>query len=139
MKFKIGFTIDAQTLFGMMAKMLPIEDVSVEEIAERAIPKIAHAPPQRLAHAKPKKRYGGTKGLGARGPNLKAGANRVIMEWLADGKPHAPIELKPRYAKAGFARTGLSARLAKLKEFGVVTQPEIGLYQLAEAYRETAP
>ena len=43
MKFKIGFTIDGETLFGMLSKMLPIESLSVEEIvpkptlAERAI------------------------------------------------------------------------------------------------------
>lgn len=135
MKFKVGFTIDAQTLFAMMAKMLPIEDVSVEEVMERAALKLAHERPQRLAHAKPKRRRGGTRGHGSRA-NLKAGANRVIMDWLADGQPHEPNEVRAAYAKAGFAPTGLASRLAKLKEYGVLVQPEVGFWQLAEAYRE---
>ena len=32
MKFRIGFEIDAEALFGMLAKMLPIDNLSVEEI-----------------------------------------------------------------------------------------------------------
>ena len=31
-KFKLGFTVSAETLFGLLSKMLPIEDLSVEEV-----------------------------------------------------------------------------------------------------------
>ena len=48
-KFKVRFTISGETVFALIAKMLPIEDLEVEEIpvkslAERAIHKIAHKP-----------------------------------------------------------------------------------------------
>jgi hypothetical protein len=32
-KFKLGFTIDAETLFGVISKFLPVEDLVVEELA----------------------------------------------------------------------------------------------------------
>ena len=34
-KFKLGFTVSAETLFTLMSKLLPIEDLSVEEVIER--------------------------------------------------------------------------------------------------------
>ena len=50
-KFKVRFTMSGETVFALIAKMLPIEDLEVEEVpvkslAERAIAihKIAHKP-----------------------------------------------------------------------------------------------
>ena len=34
-KFKIAFTINAETLFTLASKLLPIEDLSIEEVVER--------------------------------------------------------------------------------------------------------
>lgn len=33
-KFKLGFTVSAETLFTLLSKMLPIDDLSVEEVVE---------------------------------------------------------------------------------------------------------
>jgi hypothetical protein len=75
-KFKIGFTIDAETLFGLISKFLPLENLSVEEVALRP----AHAAPPRLSkiaerveRAKPKQKRA------SRGMDLKAGVNRIMV------------------------------------------------------------
>lgn len=142
MKFKIAFTVDAQTMFSMMAKFLPIDNLSVEEVLERPIAKLGPAPqlrpiraklatlpPRRIQHAKPKPKQ-------ARKPrpmDLKAGVNGLIMDYMADGQPHRAIELKPVITRAGFSENSIGSRLERLKAAGVVFQPELGLWQLAEA------
>lgn len=134
MKFKIGFTIDAQTMFGMLAKFLPVENLHVEEVMERAAPKLATLPPRRIQHAKPVSKSRQTR---PRKPDLKAGANGHIIRFLSDGAPHRALELEPVFVAAGYAKTGVASRLQKLKEQGVVFQPEPGLWQLTQTQPNT--
>jgi hypothetical protein len=121
-KFRVGFTIDAETLFDMMAKMLPIADLHVEELApERP------ATPVRLVTkaSTPRKRRGHKV-------DLASGANAIVMRLLADGLPHRAIELKPLFTQGGFAANGVGSRLDKLREHGVIFHPEIGLWQIVK-------
>ena len=58
-RFKIGFEIGAETLFGMLSKMLPIDNLSVEEIVpiktERVITGVRSHPKLATVHnARPK-------------------------------------------------------------------------------------
>jgi hypothetical protein len=134
-KFKVGFTMSAETLFSIIAKMLPIEDLQVEEVQPRAL----HAAPKIAALAaptkKPRKPYPKTSYRGNRhtGPNLDAGVNAIIMAHLSDGKPHYATELKPLLTAAGFSANGVGSRLQALRKAGVLHQPDIGLWQIGEA------
>jgi len=121
-KFKIGFTIGADTLFGLMSKMLPIENLEVEEIrpkptlAERAIHKITHKPkPQIRKHASP-------------GPNLEKGINGVIMAALSDG-PKRAAELRPKVIAAGFSANSVTSRLEELRKYGVLERASDGMWR----------
>jgi hypothetical protein len=135
-KFKVGFTMSAETLFGIIAKFLPVEDLHVEEIAPLAEPpKLAKV--ARLIHhgAEPKpqarrNRYSG--------PSLETGVNAVILRALEDGKPHRYGELKQGLGAAGYAASGIGSKLAHLRELNAVHQPEIGFWQIGEAKKKTA-
>lgn len=134
-KFKVGFTMSAETLFGIIAKFLPVEDLHVEEIAPLAEPpKLAKV--ARLIHqgAEPKpqarNRYSG--------PSLETGVNAVILRMLEDGLPHRYAEVKKAVGAAGYAASGIGSKLAHLKELNAVHQPEIGLWQIGEAKKKTA-
>ena len=77
-KFKVGFTMSAETLFGIIAKFLPVEDLHVEEVPPDVLP---YQPSARLAHE-------GRSGRTARRRiKLDQGANGFITRALADGKP----------------------------------------------------
>jgi hypothetical protein len=141
-KFKIGFTIDGETLFGMIAKFLPVEDLQVEEVGPRVVPVATVATVATVARvarlvapiSPPRERRRGRVPM-----QLDQGANAIIIKALADGKPHSAGALKPLFRAAGYADSGVGSRLDKLKDAGVVHQPEFGLWQLTEAHlRKTA-
>src|SRR4029077_19685249 len=128
-KFKLGFTIDAQTLFGIMAKVLPIEDLNVEEVMDRpAPPPLPHdwspgwnkqiAKPERVKH----KRVGGQ----GKNVDLTRGVNAIIMAVLLDGKKHAPAELTEAIAKTTYSPSGLGSRLERLRRYGFIHNPRKG-------------
>lgn len=132
-KFRLGFTVEAQTLFALMSKLLPIENLHVEELIERE-PKLAIA-----AHrtALPKRR-GGTRGFGSRGGvKIDAGANLIVIEALSNG-PRRAAELKPLLKARGFSPSGVGSCLSKLRKAGVVEQPELGVWQLARKNESAA-
>ena len=62
--------------------------------------------------------------------SLDTGANAVILELLADGKPHRAAEMQPLMSARGYAPTGVGSRLDRLKKHGAVFQPDFGLWQL---------
>jgi hypothetical protein len=128
MKLKIGFTVSAETLFGLMAKLLPIDDLHIEELGDTARPSLApaKAAPKQIGkpHKPPPKQQ-----RRRTGPDLKSGVNRIIVEALSGG-PRRASEIKPLLKAAGFAESGVGSRLEKLREQGIVHQPEFGLWQL---------
>jgi hypothetical protein len=135
-KFKVGFTMSAETLFGIIAKFLPIEDLQVEEIEPPRTPlrveKIARlgGPENRPAPLKGRNRYSG--------PSLEGGVNAVILKALEDGKPRRYAELKKALAASGYAASGIGSRLARLKDLNAVHQPDLGLWQIGGEARKRA-
>jgi hypothetical protein len=127
-KFKVGFTMSAETLFGIIAKFLPVEDLQVEEVMARVE---RPAKVARLAAPTSPPRKRGNRHSGA---SLDHGANAIILKFLADGKAHAAGPLRPLFTAGGYAASGVGSRLSKLRDAGVVFQPDIGLWQLQEAH-----
>jgi hypothetical protein len=125
-KFKIGFQIDAETLFSIVAKFLPLENLTVEEVIERhpAEPRLPRIPAMAAARLARRKR--------ASRLNLDKGVNAVVMRLMADGEPHRFHELIQAIKAAGYAGTGLGTRLTRLMEHGFVVRPEPGEYRLAK-------
>ena len=122
MKFKVGFTIGSETLFAMIAKMLPIEDVSIEELApikaDRVITGI-RAHPQ---IARKKKRDRG-------GPRLNMGINAIIMAELKES-PKRAVEMQTKVTAAGFSANSVTSRLEALRDHGVVSRVGDGRWKL---------
>jgi hypothetical protein len=137
-KFKIGFTIDAETLGAIIAKMLPVEDVSVEEIpikstlarlTDHAIA-LGQNPEARkrgrdiiAKYAKPKR--------ASPGPSLTKGINAIIIAELKSG-PKRAAEIQPKVTAAGFSLNSVNSRLESLRLFGVITRVGDGLWRLIQ-------
>ena len=109
-KFKIGFEIGAETLFGMLSKMLPIDNLHVEEIVEppprfnlkAQVEKLGAdslLPPKFAPRKKPRAKRSG------RAVDLKAGINRIIVEVLSDGLPHHAVSSGLTSSRPGSRRT----------------------------------
>jgi hypothetical protein len=123
-KFKIGFTIGSETLFGLMSKMLPIENLSVEEFVERQ----PRPPLEAIAHAvKPITKRKSFK-RASPGPNLEKGINSIIMTALSDG-PQRAIDIQPKIAAAGFSQNSISSRLEELRKYGVLERTDDGSWR----------
>jgi hypothetical protein len=118
-KFRVGFTMSAETLFGIIAKFVPIEDLEVEELA----PRVETAPkPKLIADRKPNKRA-------SRGPNLKKGVNGIIVVALKD-KPLRAADLQPLVKAAGYSANSVNSRLEALHRFGVLARIGDGRWKL---------
>ena len=127
MKFKVGFTIDGETLFAMIAKMLPIEDVSVEEIAPAS--KTPQADRAIALHQKkfPTQRKKQTRA--SPGPSLTSGVNMVIVNELGSG-PKRATELQPKATAAGFSANSVNSRLEALRNHGIVERIGDGRWRM---------
>lgn len=129
-KFKLGFTIDAKTLFGIMSKFLPIEDLSVEEVApplgQYPITQAIINTVERLPKHAPRLR----RRRSGYAMKLHAGANAIIMAVLADGALHPGSDINPSMVKAGYATNGLYGRLERLRTHGYIARPRSGYWQI---------
>lgn len=125
-KFKIDFQIDAETLFGLISKFLPLENLHVEEVVER------HAPAPKLAHQSkfaPKHKRARRHGKGI---DIHGGVNGLILRALADGRHHRFKDIQDALSKDGYAQTGLGSKLKRLLEHGAVERVESGVYRKRE-------
>jgi hypothetical protein len=137
-KYKIGFVGDAEVLFAMMAKLLPIDHVTVEEVTLPAPSRLDPAIrfdkrfdlPKPQPKLKPKLKQ--HKRRPSRPLDLHAGINKIIMEALADGFAHYATDLKPLLVKGGFSENSAGSRLQNLREHGVVEQMGDGTWRLAK-------
>jgi hypothetical protein len=133
MKFKVGFTISAETLFGIIAKFLPVEDLHVEEVPE-ILPKIGKVETiARLGGPENRLKPPPLRRNRHNGPSLETGANAIILKMLEDGQPHRYRDLHQAVGAAGYAATGIGSKLTRLRALNVLHQPEIGLWQIGEA------
>jgi hypothetical protein len=139
-KFKIGFEMDAETLFGIIAKFVPLENLSVEEVVERphVVPRIAPEPNTSEGRPKPLKLVRASRN--GRKPytrhprqiDLKTGLNFIILDALSDGENHTPTELKAAIAKTAYSPNSLASRMAQLIRDGHVVQADYGSYKLGK-------
>lgn len=132
-KFKLGFTIDAETLFGILSRFLPVEDLSVEEVAQ-PIPSLSkHVVGLMVRDSKPKPvrapQVRRTKGSGYK-LNLYAGCNAIIMNVLSDNEPHPGTHIAPAMVAAGYAVNGLYGRLERLRLHGYIVKVPYGKWRL---------
>ena len=126
-KYKINCTIDGETLWGILSKFLPFENLHVEEVVERPKP-VSVLKLAKLDAVKPKQKRAPRK---SHPLNTEEGVNGVITRVLADGEPHRYAELKRTVAAAGYAETGLGSRLKRLLEYGAIINIEQGLWRIA--------
>lgn len=137
-KFRVSFTITAETMFHMMSKFLPIDDLSVVEqpLVERAKlaqPKPAIVTQQKLVgkwKIKPKHK--------TRSIDMKKGINSVIADLLSDGKPHRAMEIGPLIKARGYSPNSVTSRLDALQAAGLVKKVDIGTWILVESNPKVA-
>ena len=130
-KFKIGFTIAGETLFALMSKMLPIENLSVEELAPASKTPLA----DRAIELQQKKFLPRKKQLNKRaspGPSLTRGINMVIVNELESG-PKRASELQPKAKAAGFSNNSINSRLEALRNYGIVERIGDGRWRMKKA------
>lgn len=123
-KFKVGFEIGAETLFGMLAKMLPIDNLHVEEMIERQ--------PMNGAQIANGVKHGPTarkKRRISKGVDLTRGVNGIVMGILNDGQPHRAVEMYGPLKEAGFSENSVSSRLQALRERGLVENIGMGTWR----------
>lgn len=107
-KFKIGFSVTAETLFGLMAKFLPVEDLHVEELVEPAPTLTRRAA---LTHdAAPKIRK--------RSVNAGGGQLKVITEFAHARGVVSYGEIRRALAEEGFAAAGAGSAIARAIKHG---------------------
>ena len=139
-KYKVAFTISGETLFSLLAKTLPLDDLAVQEIVDEA--KFHQLSEQRaklneylkpvIKHHRPHKRYATRKPVIPFSPNT--GINKILLSCLATG-PHRAYDMRPLLKEGGYSPNSVGSRLQKLAVRGIVIQHGDGLWSLAE--RET--
>jgi hypothetical protein len=122
-KFRLGFTVDAQTMFSLMAKVLPIEDLNVEELIEAP-----HAPTPKLPkpQAKVRKPYTRT----ARGDPPTGGARFAVLQPAFAKGPLRLSEIREIFRNYNFATNGLSSAITAWVQYGLIEKIGPGQYQL---------
>jgi hypothetical protein len=147
-KYKIGFVGEAEVLFAMMAKLLPLDHVTVEEVAPPTPQPTRVLAQQLVRHLDaPKsetfvskqtgKTYYKNKQYKREPPipmDLTRGINRIIMEALAHGMARSAIDLRPLVKKGGFSANSVGSRLQKLEVKGVVERMGDGTWRLTDRY-----
>lgn len=139
-KYRLGFTMSAETLFALLGKVLPIEDLSVEEIAPtpvKAARQLADGGlrPQ-LAKPKLKRKSGRGRPPDIYKPNLKAGANAIILRVLADGEIHHTREIKDGYVAGGFQPNGTGSSIERMRKWGVIEHVGVGQWRLSKEHMQ---
>jgi hypothetical protein len=134
-KFKLGFTIDAKTLFGIMSQFLPVKDLVVEEIVERE-PELVNRFDKQFDLPKPKRapQVRAKKGSGYK-LSVHTGANGVIMEALSDGAEHPGSDCFPAMRAAGYATNGIYGKFKRLERHGILSSHK-GKWRLTQQGKE---
>lgn len=132
-KFRIAFTIQAETMFHLMSRLLPIDDLEVVEQApqpQRPVPKLAARVHTALTKPKKKRR--------SRGIDLEHGINSILVNHLSDGKPHRTQEMQPLTMTGGYSPNSVNSRLEELRKAGIVERVGNGTWKLVQKVRTSA-
>jgi SOS response regulatory protein OraA/RecX len=132
-KFKVAFTMEAKTLFLFMSKILPIEDLKVEEKLDEAelqaaLRSIAPKAEQTELAQPLKRKYAKTRVSIPFDPDK--GINKILLASLAK-RPHRAIELRTYLTEGGYSGNSVGSRLQQLRKHGAVVQHGDGLWSLS--------
>jgi hypothetical protein len=133
--FKIGFEVSGEVLFGLLAKFLPVDNLSVEEVR----PKPPPAKPARaqLDTAQIKKLAKPHRKRRAPKLSLDKGINGIILGILGDGKPHRAVDLEDPLKAGGYSSNSVGSRLQNLRAHGIVEQIGGGMWLRGPAFPMT--
>ena len=124
-KFKIGFTVPAETLFGMMAKFLPIEDLHVEEVIDH--PHVKQATISKIE--KPRKKYS-SPFKHASGKPL----TDLVVEWMGQNPKqiYAWRDMSKFAVEMGFNKSSINNAATRLLHQKQIQKVGPGKYRLVE-------
>jgi hypothetical protein len=124
-KFNIGFTIDAETLFSIVSKFLPLENLSIEEVVERperhSAPRVSKVAAMLARADTPKIKRRQRQNAGVNGGQLK-----VIADHLRANGPASHSEIGYALKAAGFSKLGAGSALKRMLDQGVIRKHERG-------------
>jgi hypothetical protein len=126
-KYRLSFVMPGEVLFGLLAKVLPIEDLSVEEIAPTPAKLKAKTAPQLV---KPQRKQ--APRVAGYAKNLEAGTNAIILKVLADGQVHRTREIKEAFTAGGFNPNGTGSTIERQRKWGLIRRVGEGQWQLTE-------
>lgn len=138
-KFRIGFTITPEVLFGIIGKVLPLEDMHIEQVVETPAPDPKWHPDPAIRFDKKFDLPKPTKSKKhKRNPSipidLTKGVNKTIMDLLKNG-PHKAIEMRAALRKTtSYSPNSIGSRLQSLERNGVVVRMGDGKWCLAKSY-----
>jgi hypothetical protein len=133
-KFKVGFTITPEVLFGIIAKVLPLEDLHIEQMVETPTPTqptLSHEWKHDWKLSKPKrknKKY--TRSKPSIPMDLDKGINKIILTALQT-RPHKGTELRPLLTSEGYSPNSVGSRLQSLEEKGFIESMDNGYWRLS--------
>lgn len=132
-KFKIGFTITPEVLFGIISKVLPLEDLHIEQMIETPMPDPAIRFDKRFDLPKPAKRKSPKQYKKRPSIPLKLdrGINAIIMGMLKAG-PRKAVELKLPLKAGGYSMNSVGSRLQNLEEHGIVERMKNNTWRIKD-------
>jgi hypothetical protein len=132
MKFKLGFTVQAETLLMMMSKFLPIEDLHVEEILDTPI-KQQSVVAKLIEKAKIDKPKDPRRVMFKHesGKSLKD----FILEYISQTPKHLATwnEMSKYSVTLGYNKSSINNAVARLEKEGKIHRTAPGKYRLIEA------
>jgi hypothetical protein len=127
-KFKVSFTIEAKTLFQILSKTLPIEDLKVEEqVGQDKLAPLAKQFAQTKLTKQEHKKH--TRSRPSVPFNPDKGINKIILAALTQ-RPYRVAELRSALASNGYSPNSTVSRLTELRAHGAVTKQGNGLWGL---------
>lgn len=132
-KFRIGFTITPEVLFGIIGKVLPLEDMHIEQIVDAPIPDPAIRFDKKFDLPKPIK-HKKSKRKSSISVDLTKGVNMIIMDVLKKG-PGKAVEMRAKVrTTSNYSPNSIGSRLQSLERNGVVVRMGDGKWCLSKSY-----
>jgi hypothetical protein len=134
-KYKIGFTIQAETLFAMMAKMLPIDDVKIQEFIESPPEKQSKVAQQVIA-ALGAPQQGKSKEKHFYHPSGKT-CQDFILEFLQKRPSATWAEMSHFLVSLGYNKSSVNNAVSRLVEKKFIERVTTGVYRMAGKHSKT--
>jgi hypothetical protein len=130
-KFKIGFTIESETLFRMISQMLPVEDLSVEEVMVRQPQGIGKSVMDQLIEA-PKKPKNAEHHF--KHPSGKT-VQDFVIEFLKTRPSATWAEMSKHTVSIGYNKSSINNAVSRLLLKKMLEKVAPGVYRLTKQAR----